>query len=275
MKNRILVIIEVLAVFFAGALAAMACIQLFGLKEWFNDTVVILDRTPVDFNALTWRTLVSTAIKYGWIFLLMFGLAAVLKKRISYQSLGLTTNGLPTGKIIKYAFFILCLGGILPKIIFALWPSGVLGPGLGHWHILEGPWNGSFWVFMLVSSIVIPPIVEEIFFRGYMQSRFHSVFKPGQAIFLTAFIFTLFHTQYFKWATVHLLMLLALFIGAWLLSFVRYKSGSILPGLIAHALVNIPVIGDAAWVVAGLMSGILIYYWVRKDPVFNLKVSNE
>ena len=273
MVKKILVILETVGVFLVGSLAAIASIVLFELAPWLDQAGSILLESPIDFNALSERTLVSTALKYSWIFLLMFGLALLIKKPLSLKSLGITRNGMSVSKILKYALLVLCLGGILPKAVFALWPTGLLGDGLTHWHLLKEPWDGSFWTFMLISSIIMPPVVEELFFRGYMQARFHTVFKPQQTILLTAIIFTLFHTQYFVLSTIHLLMLLSLFIGAWLLSYVRYVTGSLLPCLIAHALVNIPVIGDVAWILVAVMVVILFYFWIRKDPILNFKLS--
>jgi len=275
MTKKILVILETVGVFLLGSLAAIGSIRIFGLDTWLDQANTVLSASPIDFDALSIRTLVSTGLKYGWIFLLVLGLTRVLRKPVSLKSLGLTRNGLSTSKIIKYGLLIFCLGGILPKLVYALWPTGILGDGLAHWHILEETWDGPFWTFMLISSIIVPPIVEELFFRGYMQSRFHTVFKPHQAIMLTATIFTLFHTQYFVLSTIHMLMLLSLFIGAWLLSYVRYVSGSLLPCLIAHALVNIPVIGNAAWVLVILMVVVIIYFWIRKDPVFQFQFTTS
>ena len=271
MLKKVLVILEAIGVFLAGSLAAIACIRIFGLDTWLDQANAIVSKSPIDFNALSERTLVSTSIKYGWVFLLMFAYAKLIRIPLNLKSLGITRNGMSFSKILKYALLVFCLGGLLPKAVFALWPTGLLGDGLDHWHILNESWEGPFWTFMLISSIIIPPIVEELFFRGYMQSRLHTTFKPQQAILLTAVIFTLFHTQYFVLSTIHLLMLLSLFIGAWLLSYVRYLTGSLLPCLIAHALVNIPIIGNAAWVLVVLMLLILIFYWIRKEPFLQFK----
>ena len=126
---------------------------------------------------------------------------------------------------------------------------------------------------MLSSSIIVPPIVEELYFRGYMQGRLQNVFNSKWAIILTAIIFTTFHTQYFKMELIPLLMLASLFFSALILSYVRSITGSIVPGIIAHSLVNIPVIGTPPWIVACTMFLIILLFLFQRNELF--AVSNN
>lgn len=63
---------------------------------------------------------------------------------------------------------------------------------------------------------VIPGILEEIFFRGLVQAQFQKVMKnPHYAIFLTAFLFSLIHFQFYGFIPRLLLGLLFGYLFFW------------------------------------------------------------
>ena len=263
MIPRILSIIEVIAVFLTGAIVGSWLINVVGLRSWISASDYILSASPVDFFGLAAREAVRSLIKYGSIFLLVAFVFIVRKQSSVKVILGWKHPGYRLQKHIKVVLLILIAGGFVPKLLFTLNHHGWIQGGPAHWDIFQDSWDTGFWAFMMVGSIIIPPIVEEIFFRGYMQGRLHEVFSPGAAIFLTALIFTLFHTQYLQADTLSISLSIALLISALILSYARYVTGSILPGLVAHALVNIPFAGVPAllWLLLAL---VLIYRW-RKD----------
>lgn len=81
---------------------------------------------------------------------------------------------------------------------------------------------------------VLPAICEELFFRGFLLSAFSSAFRGRgaevRAVVLSAALFAVFHIAPERW--------LPTFLMGLLLGFLASRSGSIWPGMIAHALNN-------------------------------------
>jgi membrane protease YdiL (CAAX protease family) len=87
--------------------------------------------------------------------------------------------------------------------------------------------DGSVPTPLLILAVgILPGIFEELGFRGWMQSAWKLVMPPGRALVLTACIFAVVHLTYFSLGW---LLPFALWVG-WL----RERSGSIWPGVIAH-----------------------------------------
>jgi membrane protease YdiL (CAAX protease family) len=91
-----------------------------------------------------------------------------------------------------------------------------------------------FNVFMLA---VIPAIGEELIFRGVFQKIFYSLFKSGHlAIWITAFVFSALHFQFFGF--------IPRFILGLLFGYLFYWSGTLWLPVISHFVNNaVPVIG--------------------------------
>ncbi len=78
---------------------------------------------------------------------------------------------------------------------------------------------------------VIPAIVEEMLFRGYLQSRLLRRMPPAAAILISASIFAVAHVD-----PLHALGVFPL--GIWL-GIVAWRSGSILPAMLGHFVNNL------------------------------------
>ncbi|MFA6988561.1 MAG: type II CAAX endopeptidase family protein [Candidatus Gastranaerophilaceae bacterium] len=85
-----------------------------------------------------------------------------------------------------------------------------------------------------IFAILIAPIVEEVFFRGFIQPVFVKRFGMYIGIFTTSVIFGLSHSQYTNYSTA-LLSVIAIGI---VLGIVKEKTGSIIPGILAHFINN-------------------------------------
>ena len=240
MSLKFLSILEVIAVFLVGATLGSLLLELVGLKAWLSQSGSLLYNIPIDFEGLTWRVLVSNFFKYGSIFLLVGMMLNWRKDNGVKRLLGLKQVRGNSWKKLKRILLILAVGGLIPKVLFLCWEQGIIEGGPHHWFIFREAWDGDFWGYMLVGSIILPPIVEDLFFRGYMHGRLEQSFGPMIAILLTALIFTLFHTQYLKPDLLSIGLVFSLFISALVLSYARFATGSIIPGMIAHSLVNIP-----------------------------------
>lgn len=86
-----------------------------------------------------------------------------------------------------------------------------------------------------VLAIFIAPVVEEIFFRGFMQPAIIKSIGTFGGIFITALIFGLSHSQYLDYSTA----LVAVTVIGLILGITRYYTGSVMPGIFAHLLNNL------------------------------------
>jgi membrane protease YdiL (CAAX protease family) len=88
-----------------------------------------------------------------------------------------------------------------------------------------------------VFALLTAPILEELVFRGFLQSALYRYFAPLSAVFLTSVVFALLHTAY----SGNLLAIVYVGSLGLLFSFVRYRSGSLYPCMVGHLFNNILV----------------------------------
>ncbi|HET6823690.1 MAG TPA: type II CAAX endopeptidase family protein [Anaerolineales bacterium] len=88
--------------------------------------------------------------------------------------------------------------------------------------------DSPFWFFIV--GAVFAPLVEEIFFRGFLFQGFRKRYGWITAMLLSATIFAVAHLD--------LVVLIPTFILGCLLAYMFHRSNSIWPGIILHFLVN-------------------------------------
>ena len=88
--------------------------------------------------------------------------------------------------------------------------------------------DSPFWFFIV--GAVFAPLVEEIFFRGFLFQGFRERYGWITAMLISAAIFAIAHLD--------LVVLIPTFILGCLLAYVFHRSDSIWPGIILHFLVN-------------------------------------
>ncbi len=93
--------------------------------------------------------------------------------------------------------------------------------------------NPEAWIRVGVVAFVVlgAPVTEELLFRGWMQPLVSRAFGPRVGVVLQAMAFAVLHVDRL-WA-IPPLFFIGL-VGGWL----RYKSGSVLPGIVMHILNN-------------------------------------
>ena len=104
----------------------------------------------------------------------------------------------------------------------------------------------SYRISVLVMGATVSGVVEEVAFRGYMQSGLER-FGAGTAIVVTSLVFVLFHGVH-GWQTL-LLLGPGFFVASVLYGMLAYHTGSILPGAIIH------VLGDMAYTFFATLGG--------------------
>lgn len=84
---------------------------------------------------------------------------------------------------------------------------------------------------MIIATVILGPIVEEVIFRGLVLSRLRCVFPASVAVIFSSVLFGLTHGQ--------LLWMAYAFLLGILLSAIAVKTGSILPSLCVHVSFNL------------------------------------
>jgi membrane protease YdiL (CAAX protease family) len=98
--------------------------------------------------------------------------------------------------------------------------------------------------FILLGAVVLAPLGEEIFFRGWVWGAVRHQGSAVAAVLVSGFAFAAYHLD-----PAHALALLPL--ALWL-SWLRWATGSIVPCILAHGLNNILwVLGIKFWPEAG------------------------
>jgi membrane protease YdiL (CAAX protease family) len=82
---------------------------------------------------------------------------------------------------------------------------------------------------------IVAAVCEETGFRGYMQAPLQKRYGPRVAIVATSILFALIHLSH-RWA---LPILPHIFGASVLLGVLAYRSGSLIPGIIGHAILDI------------------------------------
>ncbi|MGB0938743.1 MAG: CPBP family intramembrane glutamic endopeptidase [Colwellia sp.] len=95
--------------------------------------------------------------------------------------------------------------------------------------------NTIFDVLMLIIGIcIIAPIIEEIIFRGLAYSRLiQSGLGETRTIIITSLVFTIIHIQY------EIIVMLTILPFAFLLGYVRYKTGNLVCCIALHIQLNV------------------------------------
>lgn len=159
-------------------------------------------------------------------FLYLVPVAVILSKRqASWEMLGFRpfdkqTLGMGCGLLVV-AYTII----IVHNMIMSL--AGFIPQGEAIFQFFGKLENPFAFIFV---GIVLAPMIEEIFFRGFLFNGFRQRFGWNKAALLSSLFFSLAHMG--------LVTLIPTFILGYLLAYLFHKSNSLWPGVILHCLVN-------------------------------------
>lgn len=104
----------------------------------------------------------------------------------------------------------------------------------------------SLWQLTLVSIVIsaIPALVEETLFRGYIQRRLLQRWSPAAAITVSSLLFAAMHVDSLQ----HIIAVIPV---GFLVGLLAYRTNSIRPGMLVHALHNTGCVAISA--VSGLL----------------------
>ena len=146
-------------------------------------------------------------------------------KRISWKHLGFgkfswSTLGIGCGLLIGGYAIIL----VHNLVITAL---GVNTQGQEITNILSAVDSP---VWFMIAAVIVAPVVEEIFFRGFLFQGFRKKYGWVSAMLLSSAIFAAAHLD--------LASLVPTFVLGVILTYMYHRSNSVWPGIILHFLIN-------------------------------------
>ncbi|SNY49775.1 Membrane protease YdiL, CAAX protease family [Arsukibacterium tuosuense] len=260
LPHRFFALCEVLAVFFAGSLLAPLLFQLAGVTG--HPLMALMGDSPDMFViALDLSKLLMLQFA-GWFALITF-FSWINSEKLKAE-LKLTRHGYKFIQLVVIGVLAWCIGDIANKTVFLLDQTYNLGVSV-PWReaLLHGEKTTGWWLVMFVGSFGLIPILEEILWRGYVQSKLIRFFSPAVGIVITAGLFVFSHAQYHQLDLYHASTIIGLTISALALGWVTHKTGSIIPAIVMHALLNFPNDGLFLYVTIGLMMGISAWQWQR------------
>jgi len=259
--RRLTAIFEICGVYVLGMLIAYLAIVI--LKIDLQNPIEVLKTNPnADLFAMSKNLGLILFFQYAGIMLPAFLIGWWHRKRRASQY-GLTTAKQPVWVLLLTGIVVFAVASLPEKLLTLIDHLIPLGPKAVTQEIAYGLNWGTlgFWVFMAVGSFLLVPILEELFYRGYVQNRLAEDFGTPSAILITALFFTFSHSQYYllfsAWNTG---MLLSTLLAALAWGYIFHRTRSLLPPMIAHALLNFPVRGVADFVVPVLMVVVVLIY---------------
>jgi hypothetical protein len=93
-------------------------------------------------------------------------------------------------------------------------------------------------ILTFISLVVLPPIVEETVFRGFMFTGLRTKLKPIAAALLTSVIFAVAHLQFGSGKPLLWVAAIDTFVLSLVLCYLRNKTDSLWSGIFLHALKN-------------------------------------
>jgi membrane protease YdiL (CAAX protease family) len=260
LPKQIFAISEVLAVFFIGSVIAQFLFTLAGVTG--HPLVALVAENP-DMIAIAIDLTKLLLLQFaGWFALLL--LFTWLNEHKLKSELKLSLSGRTISQLIAIGLFAWCIGDLANKVVFLLDQTYSIGVSV-PWReaLLNGERNTGWWLIMFIGSFGLIPILEEVFWRGYVQSKLIRCLSPTSGILVTAGLFVFSHAQYHQLDLYHCATLIALSISALALGWVTHKTNSIIPAIVMHAMLNFPLDGNYLALIVLLMIGMSIWQWKK------------
>ncbi|MEO9485465.1 MAG: CPBP family intramembrane glutamic endopeptidase [Ekhidna sp.] len=159
--------------------------------------------------------------------------------------------GLQPSKIKKSKGLLLVIAALVSTHFLAWIYRSVILPSFGHEGIIAGgskmfsfiQTNGGVLEMsgLLLLALLIGPIMEEVVFRGYLQSSLAKKIPLWAAILITSIVFTVGHSPMILWP------MYFLYSATW--GWILVRTGSLKMAILIHVLSNLfyAIVGFAGW----------------------------
>ncbi len=103
----------------------------------------------------------------------------------------------------------------------------------------SSPVGGLNMALTFVSLVVLPPVVEETMFRGFVYTGLRGKLRPIGAALITSVVFASLHLEFGNGAPLLWVAAIDTFTLSLVLCYLREKTGGLWPGICLHALKNL------------------------------------
>lgn len=256
---------EVLGIYVSGQLVTFALARVLGVPlrnplgalTAGTSSSALLDATR-DLGILL-------LLQYAGWFLLIVPIGWWHRRRTRAEY-GLTRAAIPLGRLIIIGLVTFAAGEFLARIlevVNAFVPLGTTAP----WRqaVFDMSWTRwEFWLFTAIGSFGLVAVGEELFYRGYCQRRLAEDLGDGPAIVGVAALFTFSHGQYLIANAYSIGMVISLLAGSLAVGYVYARTRSLIPTIVAHAIVNVPSTRPFQLATLAVMA---IIAWRARQPI--------
>ncbi len=222
------IILITLVFFFSQAVAALIISIYPALKSWTGDeaTAWLQDSVYAQFVYI----LIAESLAV-WLILKLLKRAKIARARI-----GLIRPHLRDAvrALAGYGVYILAY---IVIILVASHFSNLINVDQKQEIGFDNAVGGSL-VAVFFSLVVLPPIAEEIMFRGFLFTSLRAKYRFQTTVIITSLLFGIAHLQFGSGAPLLWVAALDTFTLSCVLCYLREKSGSLWPGIFLHALKN-------------------------------------
>src|SRR5262245_42386385 len=162
--RRLAALLEVVGIFVAGTLLARLASR--GLNLGPANLRALGPGEQPDFVRLSWSTGANLLLRYGCILGLAFAVGWWHRRR-RLADYGVTTAGRPLRELFATGVLLFAAVGWPPLLLKFLADRLPLGPQPSHWALIQDLGRPGVWLYLLVGSFGLVPILEELLARGY------------------------------------------------------------------------------------------------------------
>jgi membrane protease YdiL (CAAX protease family) len=188
-------------------------------------------------SGFTTNTFLAAALATESSMLLVLYARLVVPGAVTWAELGL--RAVPLGKLLRFGLAVGFGGFVLTVLIgTALSQFGLRANQVDEFRFVRREGLGSL-LLMLLSVAVLAPVVEELFFRGFLFGLYRRRQPVWVAYLVAGLVFSLLHVQPSLMNPSQMAGLgVGVFVLGTLLAWVYQSTGSLLPGMLAHAINN-------------------------------------
>lgn len=186
---------------------------------------------------------------YGWLFVVPIGERLILKRKtwsdtLLQLGLGEKRNHILHGFYTGGLFFlsIVMAGYYFHPYVFD--PSNLA-------HVLA-TWNfsGNLTGWLMLVLILVNPILEEIYWRGYVFTKLNGNMKTTHVVWITALFYSLYHflsvIPLFNWPY-NMLVMIPVFLAGMIWGYMRSTSNSVAGSIVSHILADAGIMAVYVW----------------------------
>lgn len=218
-------------VYFVAQILAGAMVFTGRLLQTGDNERQILDWMRHAVTAQFWYVLLAEAITFGaiWWF--------VRWRKSTLRSIGWRGVRWRDPVYTFIAFWVYFIGyAVLLTVLTSLIPA--IDTNQKQELGFDSVYGGLPLLLTFVSLVVLPPLVEEIVFRGFMYTGLRRKFKPWLSILITSCVFGLAHLQLGSGNPPLWVAGIDTFTLSLVLCYLRQKTDSLWPGIFLHASKN-------------------------------------